>query len=234
MLLLATVEDVLFHNKTKSNKSSVDFQNILAVHLRLDKGRSDFGATAMNYSKDTTTKVSSTCLNPLQACAKMDDFSISRLQHQLDSVQQGNLVVINSCGGYHWRNPKEIDILEETDLTENEAKQFIWGKYEEKEDTTIDSKDGELYFTITKSGKVYYDTELKNHDALCDKFELDCDKVYKLMYYTSSNRNSRWAEALGIKGLRESVVYEHLDFEPFKITSLHLDKIEEFIKKVKQ
>ena len=72
-----------------------------------------------------------------------------------------------------------------------------------------------------------------NHDIILRKNgfrEAELDTAYKFIYYPSKLGLSRtmW-NAYGIKGLRESEVYEVAN-KPFELTKSDLDRIENYLK----
>ena len=91
--------------------------------------------------------------------------------------------------------------------------------------------DGMVIYSATDK-KFYYDNVL-NHDIILRKNgfrEAELDTAYKFIYYPSKlGLSHTMRNAYGIRGLRESEVYEEAD-KPFELTKSDLDKIENYLK----
>jgi len=229
MLAISNLEQLEYYHNVKQKRCENDFANVLTTHLG-DKGRSDLYDTAAHYADEGMTTVAMfISSNAFESELKMNTLLSDQYRLQAVRIIEGNTIVINSKGGYHWRNLNKVKVVNETTLTNKEVKDFIYKKYNKK--MKLNSIESELYFVIDKAGKVYFDTCVYRHDSICDTYDVDCDSVIKLMYYKKDYYKHEDFCSYGIQGLRLSNVYDKL-VEPFAVKNNHLNSIEKFIKRV--
>lgn len=230
MLTISNLDDLKIYHNIKQKRCENDYGNVLTTHLS-DSGRDSLYETAVHYANEGVVKVAAfSGGNAIDVELKMHNLLSGQYRFQALKIIEGNIIVINAKGGYHWRKLEDIEIVNEVELTIDNIYKFINGT-NNKETKIYSHTDN--YFVIDKKGNIYQKECICRHDTICNIYNLNVDKVVKLMYYRSDSRTHKLFNEFGIQGLRLSAVYEHV-LEPFTIKESHLKSIEKFILKIEK
>lgn len=232
-IMISTLEELIFYSMYRKNLA---YENILEMRKLYDK-HCDIGLEnfLQHFTKDAYAgiafrKGASENIDMAQA---VDEIMADMNQLQLSKLREGNIVLINSNGGYFYKPEKELKITKRVVLIDDQI--ISWFNTKQKlldcilhdlENTPI-TRAG-VSFVQTIEGRVYNHKLIYNHDAICKYYGLDCDKVIKYDY-NPKHKNTKCE--LGIAGLSYSIVYDQIDL-PFTPTSSHVNAIDKFIKNI--
>lgn len=233
-IIIKTLEELVFYSMYRKNLA---YANIIEmrklydkyINMDLDNFLAHFGKDG--YAGMAFRKSAIECLDLAEA---VDIIMAEINQSHFRFLQEGNVILINSLGGWFFKPENEIKIHKRITLIDDQIKDWFDTKERLLECILCGFDSAPILrastsFVQTKEGRIYYHNLIYNHDAICRYHGLNCDSVIK---YDYNPKNAYRVCELGIAGLSYSIVYETVDL-PFEPKDNHAKEIEKFIEKEK-
>lgn len=231
-LIIKTIEELVIYSSFKNNKT---YKNVLKMRKLYDKyNNRSLENFIQHFATDGYAGMAfrEGALKNIDMADAVDEIMSDINQLQLQKITEGNVILINSKGGYFWKPEKDLKILKKLCLSNEQILDWFDSKQKlldcvlyDLENTPITRTS--IAFIQDKNGKIYHNKIIYNHDAICKYYGIDCDKVIK---YDYNPRYKNTKCELGIEGLSYSIVYETVEL-PFEPTNYHCKELEKFIKK---